>query len=181
MKKYLSIEEADALLEKYYDGTTTGAEETQLREFLQQEALPERFEAERALFGYFAAEKAKPVRSETMGFEPNDTRLTDDQADPRKLPPQTALFRLNPILKWSLAAAVVLFGVFILENRMQAQNRNVAYVNGVRCTDSKAVKALAIASIQDIDLGTDEVAGTVDEMNDANMVESQLQQFPEFN
>lgn len=163
MKRNITIQEADALLEKYYDGATTGAEEALLREFLQQEQLPERFEAERALFGYFAAEKAKPTTVEQV------------------LPPKVPLFRLNPILKWSVAAAILLFGVFVLENRLQAQNRNVAYVNGVRCTDSETVKALAIASIQDVDLGADEIAGTVGEMNDANMVESQLQQFPEFN
>jgi len=159
MINYLTIEQADRLLEKYYEGETSSAEEVLLKDFLQQEKLPTRFEAERALFGYFAEEKSK--------------------LSPSVIPPQNLWLRLNPIMKWSFAAAVLIFGVFILGNRIQAQNRNVAYIDGVRCTNSKEVTALALASIDQIDLGTDEVAGTVDKMNDKNMVESQLQQFPE--
>jgi len=152
MKKYLTIEEVDALFKKYYNGETSVAEEELLQDFLKQEGLPERFDAERALFGYFAQEK---------------------------IPPQTIWLRLNPFLKWSIAAAVLISGALILDNRVQAQNCNVAYIDGIRCTNSKEVTELAIASIQQIDLGADEVAGTVDKMNDNNLVESQLQQFPE--
>jgi len=159
IKNNLTIEQADALLEKYYDGETSGAEEVLLQDFLRQEDLPARFEPERALFGYFAEEKSSQIIS--------------------VIPKPNLWLRLNPIMKWSFAAAVLIFGVFILGNRIQAQNRNVAYIDGVRCTNSKEVTALALASIDQIDLGSDEVAGTVDKMNDKNMVESQLQQFPE--
>jgi len=176
MKKYLTIPEADALIEKYYDGATTGAEEVLLQEFLQQEGLPERFEVERALFGYFTHEKEA---FQEVRFEPESPMLNDGLSEKDKIPPQNFWFRLNPVLKWSLAAAVLLFGVFILDNRIQAQKSDVAYIDGIRCTDSKQVTALARASISQIDLGSDEVAGTVDKMNDDNLVESQLQQFPE--
>ena len=159
IKNYLTIEEADHLIEKYYDGETSGTEEVLLQDFLRQEDLPARFEPERALFGYIAEEKSRR------------THLV--------LPTQNLRLRLNPIVKWSFAAAILIFGVFILGNRIQAQNRNIAYIDGIRCTNSKEVTALALASIDQINLGTDEVAGTVDKMNDKNMVESQLQQFPE--
>ena len=159
MNQKVTIEEADRLLEKYYDGRTSNAEEKRLHEFLQQENLPERFDAERAMFGYIAQEK--PF-------------LT-----PEVLQKSDFWLRLNPTLRWILAAAVLISGVFILDNHLQAQKRNVAYIDGIRCTDSKEVTALALASIDQIDLGVDEVAVTVDKMNDKNLVESQLQQFPE--
>jgi len=179
MKKLLTIQEADVLFEKYYDGETTGAEEELLQEFLKQEGLPERFEAERALFGYFAQEKHIGTTSQEVRFEISTPKLSDELDGKVKIPPRNLWLRLNPVLKWSFAAAVLLFGVFILDNRIQAQNRNVAYIDGIRCTNSKEVTALALASIEQIDLGTDEVAGTVDKINDKNLVESQLQQFPE--
>ncbi len=159
MKKYLTIKEADALFEKYYEGETNSSEQKLLQDFLLQEDLPERFETERALFSYFAKEKS--------------------QLKPTVIQTPNLWLRMNPMLKWSLAAAVLIAGVFILDNRIQAQNRDVAYVDGIRCTDSKKVTALAIASIDQMDLGSDEVAGTVDKMNDKNLVESQLQLFPE--
>jgi len=169
MKNYLTIEEADALFQKYYDGETTSAEQELLLNFLRQRDLPARFEAERALFGYFAEEKKLLNPSEEVRFT----------IEKDKLPPQNFWLRLNPVLKWSFAAAVLIFGVFILDNRIQAQHSDVAYIDGIRCTDNKEVTALAIASIEQIDLGSDEVAGIVNKMSDKNLVESQLQQFPE--
>ena len=171
MKNYLTIEEADRLFEKYYDGETTSTEQELLQDFLQQEDLPARFEAERALFDYYAKERLRLAPSQEVLFE----------SETPKIPPRNLWFRLNPILKWSFAAAVLLFGVFLLDNRIQAQNSDVAYIDGIRCTDNKKVTALAIASIEQIDLGSDEVEGTVDKMNDTNLVESQLQQFQELN
>lgn len=169
MKKITTIEEADILLEKYYEGTTSGAEERLLQEFLQQADLPERFEAERALFSYFAQEKPMHAKTEQVPF--------DLEMPP--MAPRNPWLRMNPVLKWSLAAAVLLFGVLILDNRIQAQKSAVAYIDGIRCTNQQEVKALAIATIDQLDLGSDDVAGTVEHMNDVNLVESQLQQFPE--
>lgn len=179
MKKYLTPKEADALFEKYYEGLTTGAEEVLLQEFLQQDDLPETYEAERALFGYFTQEKQLGATSREVRFEIDATRYTDNLDGKKKIPPRNLWLRLNPVLRWSLAAAALLFAVFILDNRIQAQNKDVAYIDGIRCTDSQQVTALAIASIDQMDLGSDEVSGTVGNMNDDNLVESQLQQFPE--
>jgi len=179
MKNYLTIEEADRLFEKYYDGETTSAEQELLLNFLQQEDLPIRFEAEHALFGYYAEEKLRLSPSQELLFEIERPLQKDDLTEKGKIPHRNLWFRLNPVLKWSFAAAVLLFGVFLLDNRVEAQNSDVAYIDGHRCTDSREVTALAIASIEQIDLGSDEVAGTVNKMNDNNLVESQLQQFQE--
>ena len=179
MKKLPTIEEADILLEKYYEGTTCGEEEKLLQEFLQQENLPVRFEAERALFGYFAQEKRQLETVVEMEFDGITPPVSEGSNSKEKIPPRNIWLQMNPILKWTLAAAVLVFGVLILDNRIQAQKGAIAYIDGIRCTDKQEVTALAIASIDQLDLGSDEVAGTVEHMNDVNLVESQLQQFPE--
>jgi len=180
MKIDLTIDEADALFEKYYDGVTTGAEQELLQEFLQQENLPERFTAERALFGYLAVEKSKHRSSMEIHLELEVPAQTDADDNKKETPLRINWLRLSPILKWSIAAAVLFSGVFFLDHLIQNQNNDVAYIDGHRCTDSKEVAALALASIEQMDLGADEVAGTVNTMNDKNLVEVQLQQFPEF-
>lgn len=179
IKKHLTTEEADLLLEKYYDGATTNAEQEYLQDFLRQEDLPARFEAERALFGFFAQEKLSMDSSEKAPFEIEMPLLSNELKGKEKILPSNLWLRLNPVLRWSFAAAVLVAGVFILDNRIQTQNSNVAYIDGIRCTNTKEVTALAIASIDQIDLESDEVAGTVNKMNDKDLVESQLQQFSE--
>ena len=43
--------EADRLLEKYYDGLTTTAEERLLQQFLLQDNLPTRYDPDKAILG----------------------------------------------------------------------------------------------------------------------------------
>ena len=65
LKKTITAQEADALINKYYDGATTNTEEERLRRFLRQEGLPSKYRAEQAIFGYFeqqAAGKGRAVR-----------------------------------------------------------------------------------------------------------------------
>ena len=56
-KHRIKQEEADRLIEKYYDGYTTVEEEKMLQQFLSQSELPEKYKVEQALFTYL-----KPVR-----------------------------------------------------------------------------------------------------------------------
>jgi hypothetical protein len=54
-------QDIDKLLEKYYDGETTLAEEKQLREFFQQSSIPAHLETHAGQFRYFAdARKEHP-------------------------------------------------------------------------------------------------------------------------
>lgn len=57
MSRIISIQEAEVLLEKYYDGLTGKEEERLLHDFLAREDVPERFHAEKAMFGYFDKQK----------------------------------------------------------------------------------------------------------------------------
>ncbi|UHG89282.1 HEAT repeat domain-containing protein [Spirosoma oryzicola] len=56
----------EALLKKYYEGETTVAEENQLRQFFQQENVPEHLRSHTAQFRYFAeARKQQPSAAST--------------------------------------------------------------------------------------------------------------------
>lgn len=57
MSRILSIQEAEVLLGKYYDGLTGKEEEQLLHDFLAREDVPSRFHAEKAMFGYFDKQK----------------------------------------------------------------------------------------------------------------------------
>jgi hypothetical protein len=49
----MNTEELNRLLEKYYDGASTEDEENILRSFFNGDGIPEGYEAEKAIFGYF--------------------------------------------------------------------------------------------------------------------------------
>ena len=46
LKKTITAQEADTLINKYYDGATTNTEEERLRRFLRQDGLPSKYRAE---------------------------------------------------------------------------------------------------------------------------------------
>lgn len=58
MKERMDYQTIETLIEAYFDGETTVKEERKLHRFFQQKNLPEQFRAEKAMFDYFAAEKA---------------------------------------------------------------------------------------------------------------------------
>ena len=56
-RNIITVDEAEKLIEKYYEGETTVAEENQLRTFLAQSNIHSQFEAEKAIFGYYESKK----------------------------------------------------------------------------------------------------------------------------
>jgi hypothetical protein len=55
-KNILSNNEADRLIEKYYEGLTSVAEEKKLQQFLSQQKNPNKYAAEKAMFAYLKPE-----------------------------------------------------------------------------------------------------------------------------
>jgi hypothetical protein len=78
IKHKITCEQADQLIEKYYDGFTTVEEEKLLQDFLAQAGLPAKYKPEQAIFGYFDTKKQKPA------------------------------FSIRPYIRWAGAAAAVL-------------------------------------------------------------------------
>ena len=56
-RNIITVQKAEKLMEKYYEGSTTVAEENQLRTFLAQSNVPPQFEAEKTIFGYYESKK----------------------------------------------------------------------------------------------------------------------------
>jgi 3-oxoacyl-(acyl-carrier-protein) synthase len=147
MKYKLSYAEADRLIEKYYDGLTTGAEEKQLQLFLMRSDLPEKYQAEQAIFGYF------------------------DQKKERKH------IRVTPYMRWAAVAAVALLVVAGPQLFVTAHTSNYAYIDGKKVSDIQEVRSHALASLGDISSSKDEVQESLKNINDTKLIEQQLDAF----
>jgi hypothetical protein len=63
----MNAEELNRLIEKYYNGISTEEEEKVLRDHFKENNIPEGYEAEKVIFGYYTAAGEVPEPSE--GFE----------------------------------------------------------------------------------------------------------------
>ena len=151
--KTISNTEADALLEKYYEGFTSAEEERQLHLFLSQPKLAQRYAADRAMMGYFASEK---------------------QAEKPKQNPV-----IIPMIRWASVAAALIGGIFLVRSLMVEKPQCYAYVDGVKVTDVATVKAEAMQSLNTIASDADEVAQTAKQFQAEQIVKDQLSVFSE--
>ena len=147
MKYKLNFPDADRLIEKYYDGLTTSAEEKQLNDFLLQRDLPEQYRPEQAIFGYFTHKNEKPS------------------------------FRIPDSIRWvGVAAAIglILLGPQLFVSGNQS---DYAYIDGIKVSDIGEVKSRAMASLGDISHSRDEVQESFKSINDNDLIEQQLDMF----
>ena len=119
MKKIITTEQAEILLDRYYEGYTSVEEEQLLYIFLSQKNLPEKFDADKALLAYFATHKKK-------------TKI-----------------RIIPLLRWTSVAASVIIGIMLITRFLMPVNYDsYAYIDGHKITNIEKVKEQMIASIQ---------------------------------
>lgn len=146
----ISNTQADKLLEKYYEGKTSVKEENQLRTFLTQPDIPERFDADRDIFGYFERKKVK----------------------------QTMLLPYN--FKWAAAVAVIAVvisgGLFFYRNPATV---SYAYIDGEKTTDENTVKSLAFDSFSNIASENNEIENNLNSIQNKGLIENQLELFSE--
>lgn len=146
----ISNEKADRLLERYYEGATSVKEENQLRKFLLQPNLPERFEVEKELFGYFISKKEK----RTIAF--------------------------TPAIKWAAAVAIVAVvisgGILFYANPAET---SYAYRDGEKITDVDILKSLAYDSFRNITSENKEVEDNLNSIQNNELIQSQLEIFSE--
>jgi len=118
MRKLIEIQEAETLINKYYEGNTSVKEEKLLYSFLSQKNLPEQFEADKAILGYFAANKKK------------------------------SNIKIIPLLRWTSIAASLIIGIIIINFFMPfGKTDSYAYIDGVKVTNIEQIKEKAFASI----------------------------------
>ena len=116
-RNIITVDEAEKLMEKYYEGSTTVAEENQLRTFLAQSNVPPQFEAEKTIFGYYESKKDRKN------------------------------FRLQPYLRWAAAAVIAAGVIIPVSIFQASGKTNYAYINGVKITDTQEIISLAQTTI----------------------------------
>ncbi|MDR2042432.1 MAG: hypothetical protein LBP98_08990 [Tannerella sp.] len=135
MNEYQEIEK---LLERFFEGRTSGEEEQQLyRFFAQEDTLPEQWLRYRPLFSYFETGLAE------------ECRLPDSNLRP--LPPP----RRKRRALWAGVAALltgILAGTLLLRERAQFDPYEGSYIvrNGVYITDLKQIKPELEATLRDV-------------------------------
>ncbi len=144
----ISVQEAEKLIEKYYEGETLVEEEALLREFLSGKDVPEQFEAEKAIFGYFENQK-----------------------------PKQSAYYIPRYMRWIASAAVVVLFVsgFMLSRRLTADN--YAYVDGKKITDEKVILSLALTTVNNLTSDNAEFEAGLDNIRGNDMIENQLDAF----
>ncbi|MDD2798139.1 MAG: hypothetical protein PHV20_06055 [Bacteroidales bacterium] len=149
-------EQIDLLIEKYFEGETTLSEEKRLHRFFQQKNLPTIYEAEKAMYNYFAAEKAKNA--------------------PRK----TTIRSL--IVRWSAVAAVAVLAVALFfqlpQGQMLLSGGSYVVIDGVVYSDPQIVHDQAIKALDAVtnDKHSNSQKSNVDKEAQRMMLE-QLNQF----
>jgi len=118
MHKMITIEQAEVLLDKYYEGFTSVEEEKLLQAFLSQKNLPGQFDADKAMLSYFASQKKK------------------------------SKVQIIPLIRWSSIAAAVIIGILIVNFLSSGKSESYAYIDGKKITDIKQVKEQVLVSIQ---------------------------------
>lgn len=147
-RNIISLQEAEKLIEKYYEGETSVAEENLLREYFSGKNVPAKFEAEKAIFGYFEKEKKK----KTVKLSPN-------------------------ALKWVSAVAVVaaIFMSILFINL--PSTTSYAYVDGKKITDKNEILTLAQITVGNLISEMDDVEKVLENIQSGQEIESQLDVF----
>lgn len=162
--KRINAREADSLLEKYYDGLTTKAEEQLLQQFLQQDGLSAKYDPDKAILGYFAANK-------THGSVQTGQPAATLPISPRKR-------WLYPSLIGSGAVAATLALLFTFSGLTQATAGNYAYIHGKRVTDKEQLTLTVQSTIDLLGTPSDEVEASVSLLDtERDLLQEQLQVF----
>lgn len=145
----LTFEQADKLIEKYYDGRTTVEEEKRLHGFLTQANLPAKYNSEQTIFGYFNEQK-------------NNKR-----------------FQIPTYLRWTAVIAILFIGAFSFQVFTSNNKQNYAFINGEKISDIKLIKNHALASLSEMTNSKNEIEASINNLNNNNIVKQQLQVFSE--
>ncbi len=147
IKYKMTFEQADQLIERYYEGLTSVEEERQLQVFLSQPNLPSQYETERAIFGYF-----KPQQEKTH-------------------------FNLRSYMRWAGVAAVLLVGVFSIQLFVNEAHASYAYIDGRKITNMNEIKLHAMASIENLPSGQQLVEQNLKSLSGKDIIQTQLDVF----
>lgn len=152
----------DELLNKYFEGETTSAEESQLRAFFASDDVPEHLSVYKPLFAYFREEIGKQAGKPAKTVH-------------RSIARRTVLYLVSGI-----AACVLLaLGIGQLLHPLDPCfcSDNYVVINGRCYTDIYKVRTLAIEALQEVATPADEYFPETDSEPDTQeIVDNQLKE-----
>ena len=132
----------DNLLNKYFEGETNIEEERMIREFFNQENLPEHLKELAPMFTFIEDER---VALEALK-EIKDISPTTRQTTKKKLTLSRSFF----ISAVSAACITAVLFLFSPNNSNSGENQNYAWINGKRITDKDMIRMFAEKSLEDV-------------------------------
>jgi len=137
----------DRLLERYYEGLTSVEEESFLQAWLSKPDVPARFDADKALFGYFAGQQNRPVKKH------NVLRFA----------------------AWFSAAAAVLALLLVTGNAFSRDTNDYVFIQGKKYTNLILAKKQAESTLSLLSEEQDEVSKSSSLLNEGdNLIQEQL-------
>jgi len=125
------------LIEKYFEGLTSLDEEQKLRDYFQQENVPQEWEMYKSLFQYFNSEReANNVIARTTN-------------------------RFSFLLRWGSIAAAACLLLFIslrlfLNTGRTLPETSQAYIDGIKYTDIELIRIEALKSLENLSEGSED-------------------------
>lgn len=173
------MENIQQLLNKYFEGETSSAEEKELRQFFASAEVPEHLMMYKPLFAYFDEEILKEEAS-SEGIDKQLGEIIIPSVE-KKVIPQHRI-----ILRWvsGVAAAVLLLlGVgqlFIFPDRAYCSG-NYVVINGRCYTDIHKVREHALNALQEVSDTDRELFPVMDDEDiDREIIENQFRELGNF-
>ncbi|MDF9830084.1 hypothetical protein [Parabacteroides sp. PF5-6] len=151
------------LLDKYFEGETSAAEEQELRQFFASDAVPEHLRIHQPLFAYFAEEIRK-----------------EEATTVRRQMPQR-----RRVLLWvsGVAAAVLLLlgigQVYVFPGRTFCSD-NYVVINGRCYTDPHTIREHALNALQEISTSERDLFPVISDDDDRQVIEEQFRALGSF-
>lgn len=151
------------LLDSYFEGETSAAEEKYLRTYFSSKNIPEELLPYKALFGYFSQEIEKEHNKQ------------------RWLLPRKQLFYIFSGVAACLLALVVMGRMWKMNDACLCSG-NYVMINGRCYTDIDKVRTFAVLALQDVSSTPDELFPNNDDDNDSDrrIVTNQLNELSTF-
>ncbi|MDR2764478.1 MAG: hypothetical protein LBB90_05550 [Tannerella sp.] len=159
MEEFREIEQ---LLERFFEGRTSGEEEQRLYRFFAQKALPEQWLRYKPLFSYFET-----------GLAAEEYRLPDSGVRPHPLSHR------KHRMVWAGVAALlagILAGIPFLKETMQFDPYEGSYIvrNGVHITDLNRIRPELEATVQDVMQQQEEYERLIQTLDDTDSLDPAL-------
>lgn len=141
-KERVTEDVIDRMLEQYYEGLTSAEEESLLQAWLSQPDIPARFNADKALLGFFAGQKDKPVKK----------------------------FNVLRFAAWSSVAAAVLALLLVTGNAIEKDTEDYVFIQGKKYTNLSFAKKEARLTLSLLFDEEDEVSKSSSLLNEGDKV-----------